>query len=466
MRNIIRRLQGKPVELSPKQEEKMRMAYERAGLDPNAPPPSVRDAWKQSLNLMKDGVAQGIEQARESIGETFDDRRDVLDPGAVDLNRPPAELEDAAERGRIAAEERAARDAARAPYRGADAQIAFTRFTTTGNTQLRDVAARLQSLDPADVFGVYRVPDRIGRPRSGGEGKATIEWEIAHRLSPRSGQRTVHVTAFPRQAHVAARRPGEPSVLDEDVAGELARRANLQPEDSYGLTRLLQIRGISFDEGGTSWSAEIEGVLQFTRTNLEAAQRAMAAAAPLDRLDSPFQLEILDWEAVAAYNAPMRWGSAHPARIPAPLPHLPADFHELLTMYLEVVGLRPEDCYGVQATRSREGTIGDLSLASFKQNLNADRSRCHAAEHLVLTYRDSEAYRAGRERWAAYQRDVLKARLDHLSGVRKPIEPLPERQSFLSELFDFVNPLDPMQLFPTTVGRLKKRSLGPYCGVE
>jgi hypothetical protein len=462
MRNIIRRLQGKPVELSPKQEEKMRKAYERAGLDPNQPPPSVRDAWKQSLNLAKDGVAQGIEQAREQIGESFDDRRAVLDPSAVDLNRPPAELETGREQH--AAQERAARDAARAPYRGAGTQLAFTRFATTGNAQLEDVATTLQSLDAADVFGVYRVPDRLGRPRSGGEGKAAVEWEIAHRPDPRAARQTVHVSAFPRRAHVAARQPGEPSVLDEDVAGELARRANLQPEDSYGLTRLLQIRGISFDEGGTSWSAELEGVLQFTRTSLEDAQRGMAAEAPLARLDSPFHLEILDWEAVAAYNAPFRWG---PARVPAPLPHLPTDFHELLTMYVEVVGLRPEDCYGVQATRSREGMLADLSLASFRKNLKADKSRCHAAEHLVLTYRDSDAYREGRRRWEAYQRDVLHARLDHLSGsVRQPIEPLAERPSFLSELFDFVNPLDPLQLFPTTVGRLKKRSLGPYCGVE
>jgi hypothetical protein len=466
MRNIVRRLQGKPVELSPKQEEKMRKAYERAGLDPDAPQPSVRDAWKQSLNLMKDGVAHSVEQVQEAVGETFDDRRGVLDPGAVDLNKPPAELEDPAERERIAATERAARDAARAPYRAADAPV-FTRFATTGNAQLQDVATQLQAFDPADVYGVYRVPDRLGRPRSGGEGKAQVEWEIAHRAggaASRAAQHTVHVSAFPREAHVAARQPGEPSVLDEDVAGELARRARLEPEESYGLTRLLQIRGISFDEGGTSWSAEIEGVLQFTRTSLEDAQRAMAAEAPLARLDSPFHLEILDWEAVAAYNSPFRWG---PARVPAPLPHLPTDFHELLTMYLEVVGLRPEDCYGVQATRTREGMLADLSLASFKKNLNADKSRCHATEHLVLTYRDSEAYREGRERWAAYQRDVLRARLDHLSGaVRAPIEPLAERQSFLSELFDFVNPLDPMQLFPTTVSRLKKRSLGPYCGVE
>src|SRR4029079_3268654 len=121
MRNIIRRLQGKPVELSPKQEEKMRKAYERAGLDPNAPPPSVRDAWKQSLDLMEGGVAHSLEQVQQTIGESFDDRRDVLDPGAADLNRPPAELETGREEH--AAQERAARDAARAPYRRAGTPI-------------------------------------------------------------------------------------------------------------------------------------------------------------------------------------------------------------------------------------------------------------------------------------------------------------------------------------------------------
>src|SRR5262249_40932759 len=215
------------------------------------------------------------------------------------------------------------------------------------------------------------------------------EGEIGHRPGPRAAEHAVQVSGFPREARIAARRPGEPSVLDEDVAGELARRANLQPEDSYGLTRLLQIRGIEFEEG-SSWSAEVEGVLQFTRTNLEDAQRAMAAEAPLARLDSPFHLEILDWEAVAAYNSPFRYA---PARVPAPLPHLPTDFHELLSAYIEVVGLRPEDCFGVQVTRTGEGILTDLSIASWSKNFKADRSRFHAAQHVVLTYRDTDAYR-------------------------------------------------------------------------
>src|SRR3954453_6612714 len=459
MRNIIRRLQGKPVVLSAKQEEKMRTMYERAGIDPDAPPPSIRDAWKQSLDVAREGVTQSVEMARESIGQMFDARRDVLDPGAVDLNRPPAELETGREER--AAQERAARDAAPAPYRGGDAP-AFTRFTTSGHAQLQDVPTRLQTLDPADVYGVYRVPDRLGRLGSGGEGKAQVEWEIAHRPNPRAAALTVHTSAFPRAAHIAARRPGDESVLDEDVAGELARRARLDPEDSYGLTRLLQIRGVDFGEGA-SWSAELEGVLLFTRADLEESLRAMAAEAPLARLDSPFHLELLDWEAVAAYNAPFRGGGR---RVPAPPPHLPTDAQELLSAYVEVVGLRPEDCYGVQLTRGREGVVADLSLASLRQNFSADKSRFHATEHVVLAYRDSEALREGRARWSAYQRDVLRARLDHLSGVRPPVAAIPPRPSFLSELFDFVNPLDPMQMFPTTAGRLEKRSLGPYCGVE
>src|SRR5262249_3184036 len=158
------------VELSPKQEEKMRKAYERAGLDPNAPPPSVRDAWKQSMSMVREGVATTVEQTKQAIGDSFDDRRDVLDPGAVDMNRPPAELETGREEH--AAQERAARDAARAPYRAGDGPV-FTRFQTTGNDQLQDVATALQQVDPADVYGVYRVPDRLDPKRRGGEGKAT-----------------------------------------------------------------------------------------------------------------------------------------------------------------------------------------------------------------------------------------------------------------------------------------------------
>ncbi len=131
--------------------------------------------------------------------------------------------------------------------------------------------------------------------------------------------------------------------------------------------------------------------------------------------------------------------------------------------------MRSEDCYGVQATRTAEGGRADLSLASFRKNASfgADRSRFHAAEHLVIAYRDRDEYRAGRERWSAYQSDVLRARIDRLSGARPPIAALNPRPSFLSELFDFVNPRPDADVPDDgRPAREAQPSLGPYCGVE
>ena len=50
-------------------------------------------------------------------------------------------------------------------------------------------------------------------------------------------------------------------------------------------------------------------------------------------------------------------------------PHLPSTWQELLDAYLQVVGVRSEDCYGVQVTRTAERAIADLSMASFAQEL-------------------------------------------------------------------------------------------------
>jgi hypothetical protein len=514
MRNLIRALRGKPVELSPKQEEKMARAQARAdamiadaeargreaeveaarfmagrsaaqggasfgapaapGAPAQTPPgemPSIRGMLKQSF-----------EGFRDAVGEMFDDRSGIIDAGeGADLNRPPPELADPAERATVAAVERRARDLARARYRAAQApEVAFTRFPTTGATQLDDVTAHLRAgglaARPERVFGVYRVPDRFDLNRNG-EGRTFLEWEIAHApgaLPPASDE--VLTTAFRRDSHWVARQPGEPSVIDEDVAGTLAGRAGLAPEDCFGLTRLLQVRG-SDQENGKSWYTHVEGALLFTRA-LPAVTRAheqLMAEAPLalpSRAVLPFHVEILDWEAVAAWVAPDRNG---PPRLPSPLPHLPSDWQELLLCYLEVVGVRSEDCYGAQVTRTTERLLSDLSLASARKNFRSppkttsadgkERSRLHAAEHVVIAYRDRAEYQDGRARWRAYQDEVLHAKLDHLSELRPAIEvDLNPRQSFLSEVFDSFNPLDPMVGFPQLFNRNEKPSLGPYCG--
>jgi hypothetical protein len=270
MINVIRRLMGKPVKLSPKQEAKMARIYARAeeqaaqreaagrkaqeeyaafmasrGLEvPQAPqvapPTNLRDVgalFKQSFEGFKD-----------ALGEGFDDRRDVLDPGDAQLNRPIPEVEDLSERARIATAERAERDRARAPFFAPDAPaITFTRFATTGRTQLEDVVTVLRNsglaAHPERVYGVYRVPDRFDHNRNQ-EAGAYVECELAHQpgaLAPATDE--ILVTGFKRDDHWAARTRGQASVLDEDVAGALVSRARVRPEDSYGLHRLLNARG-------------------------------------------------------------------------------------------------------------------------------------------------------------------------------------------------------------------------------
>jgi hypothetical protein len=500
MRNLIRVLLGKPVQLSPKQEAKMAAARARADamiakseadgraameasaqftasrasvgvggpaaapapLDPSQPVPPVREMFKQAL-----------EGFRDSIGETFDDRAGIIDPGpGADLNRPPPELEDPIERTRVAVEERSMRERIRASYRAAAAPaLEFTRFATTGRTQLEEVVAQLRatglSAAPERVFGVYRVPDRTELGKNN-ENRVAVEWEIAHApgaLAPAADD--VLVTAFTRDAHWVARRFGEPAVLDEDVAGTLCARAGLRPEDCFGLTRLMQLRATDSDPG-KHWSAHVDGALVLSRPS-EAVTRAhgqLMAEAPLAlaaRPVLPFYAEILDWEAVAAWVAPDRHG---PPRTPSPLPHLPSSWRELMSAYLEVVGVRPEDSYGVQVTRAASSQgIADLSLATFRKNLSGPAKLIQAGELVIVAYRDRAEYEEGRVRWRAYQEEVLRARLDHRTDVRPPLDteyhPPP---SFVSEVFDMFNPLNPSVDFPQLFNRGERPSLGPYCG--
>lgn len=510
MRNLIRALRGKPVELSEKQQEKMARAQARADAMSAEADAAGREAMREaaafmagsgaagaavggdggrapamptelptSIPSMKDLFKQSVEGFREVVGESFDDRAGIIDAGGADFHRPPPEAEPS-EHEAIAAAERAARDAARAAYRAAEApQLVFSRIPTTGNRAFQDVIAHLQacglSARPDRVFGVYRVPDRL--VTVAGEGRAYQEWEIVHAPhDPAPATDDVEVRALRREHHLVKRRPGDPAVLDEDLTGTLLARGGVGPEDCFGLSRLVTFRR-SDQQGSTTWYAQVEAALALTRpsASLAAAHEQLAQEAPIDLPSTPalpFHLEILDWEAVAAWVAPDRW---RPARSPSPLPHLPADPAELLAAYLDVVGVRSEDCFGAAITRSSDGGLGDLSAYGLGGLRSApdrpcvdgeDRRRIHAAQHVVVAYRDSAAYREGRARWRAYQDEVLHARLDHLSGVRPPIEvEIHNRPSLWSEVFEFFNPLDPVQDIPG-LWRLNAGTptLGPYCG--
>jgi hypothetical protein len=422
---------------------------------------TAHDAAPTNLRDIGAALKQSFDGFKDAMGETFDDRRDVLDPGDANLNKPPAEVEDPAERERIAADELAARELARAPFCGpATPVISFTRFSTTGREQLADVLQALRSWSPEGVYGVYRVPTRYELRRKK-ETDTRVDWEIAHAPGA-AGAGEAAATGFKRSDHWAARRPGEASVLDEDVAGELIRRAGVRPEDSFGLTRLLNVRAHA-TEDSVNWAPVVEGILLLARPSdaVAATQRAMTAEAPLPLGAPPFHVEILDWEAVAAWVSPFRYG---PQRVPSPLPHLPSTWHELLAAYLQIVGVQARDTYGVQVTRTADRSLADLSMASHAKNLRGGHELMHVGEHVVIAYRDSDGYAAGRARWRAYQHEVLRARLDHLTGMRPPIvvDDRP-RESFLSEVVDMFDPFG-MSGFPQIFNRNARPSLGPYCG--
>ena len=266
MRNLIRALRGKPVELSPKQQEKMAKAQARAdaiiaereaagrkamedaaafmatqggggerrradagpvagSFDPGQPLPPVRELFKQALDTAKD-----------SFGEMFDDRAGIIDPGpGADLNKPPPELEDPAEREQRAAAERAARDEARAPYLAATRPaVELTRFATTGRAQLEDVIERLRHYDPARVFGVYRVPDRYELNRNS-ENEVHVEWEIAHAPGA-AADGEVHMAASTAPATGSHAASASRRCSTRTSRARSCARAGLQPEDCFGLT--------------------------------------------------------------------------------------------------------------------------------------------------------------------------------------------------------------------------------------
>ncbi len=500
MLNVIRVLLRRPVKLSEKQQARLDVrlakaqtmiaeqdAKGRAAMEAAAaylPPGTSTDpADYRSAPDVKGLFKQSLEGFRDAVGEMFDDRRDVLDPGpGADFARPPAELEDADERAQVTTGELAARVAARRAYLAAEPpQVVVTRVPTTGRRQLEDIVSALQATGlaaaPERVFGVSRVPERFDMVMRSAEASAYVEWEIVHAPGALPAcTEDVAISAFRRDSRWITRRPDEPSVLDEDLPGLLCARAGLAPEDCLGVPRLVHLRGVD-SENGRSWHAHVDGVAVLSRPAAGVAEvhAALMAQAPL-ALDAdptlPFHVEVLDWEAIAAWNHTSR---ERDGRIPAPLPHLPGTPQELLEAYLHVVGVGSADTFQAGLTRRTEGLLADLTIAGARFRMSGppkrpcadgkDRVRRWAGQDVVVVYRDTPAYAEGRARWAAYQSEVLRARLDHRTNVRPPlVVDLRPRQSFVSEVFDMFNPLDPLPGFPQLFGRGRKPDLGDYCG--
>ena len=348
--------------------------------------------------------------------------------------------------GRIMAQERAERDAARAPYLSPDRPpLAISRLATRGATQLDELLLFLQSSGlaarPDLVYGVYRVPDRISASITPSSERArVVEWDVVHADLPGGPVETpVTPTYFSAKDHWVARRKGEPSILDEDLGLAHLARAGIGPEGCLGVARFgnfVQPKdrwyalGSGYEDDVNYLVPLVEGVVVLLPGGDNGAQAQMAAEAPLllgDDVRAGVHSEVLNWAAVARAVHPRL---QHPPASPSPFPYLPSTPQELLRAYLEIVGVRPTDCYSAQVTIDEPYALtgriamGTSNVGSAQPCADGkDRRRMHGARRIVVTYRDRSDYAEGRDRWNRYQDEVLFSHLERATDVRKPVLP-------------------------------------------
>ena len=374
----------------------------------------------------KDLLGHSVQQMKQSfVGEPALPEMPQLDP---------------AQRAMRYAEEVAARVAARRPYLPETAVIVQShRIGTTARDAVETLAQHLAATGltarPDLVYGVHQVPDHIGVGFLQSEKKRYVEWEIVHAPLPALPPSAAAASAFfGAEQQWVGRRTGEPSVLDEDLGLAWLAGADVGPDRCLGIARVLRTKDVSTgDEGGESYTIiHVTGAVVLSSTLDEAAFHRMAAATPLALPAQPdgVHVEVLNWRAISRAVHPY---SGDPMLVPSPFAYLPSTGSELLRSYLEVVGVQPADSYSAQVT---EDGARDLRTSKRKgvftvtTNLGTslpcadgtDRRRVHGGTRVVVAYRDRPEYAVGRERWAAYEREVLMTALANETGARRPVE--------------------------------------------
>ena len=352
---------------------------------------------------------------------------------------PP--IRDLVLRQQIADAERATRDAIRAPYRSPEAwPVVTVRFAVSTDDQLGGVAAVLASSGlatrPDLVYGVSRVPDRLGGDSAVADRRSVVEWEIVHGcvepLTPIGAP--PGVVYLDGEETWVARAAGDSSVLDEDLALAFLTTAGIAPEQTLGIARFVTTDVHHEGDEATAIRGVVRGVSVFHRS--QTARSATEQFLGLRWMMLPagppagVHVEILNWNAVA--RVVHRQLHELP-EIPSRFPYLPSTPQELIAAYLEIIGIWPGDCYSVQTTRDKP-----LIMTGFHQGSSVfqdsgrgpklpcadgtDRRRLHGTTRVVIAYRDRPAYAEGRERWAAYQHQALSADLALEPGARRPVQ--------------------------------------------
>ncbi|MDO8213058.1 hypothetical protein [Conexibacter sp. CPCC 206217] len=400
-----------------------------AGIGDFASPAEIEASMMQqgTLPVVRELRAQRKGEFKQALRQSF---------GIQEVKQ----VSDPVERARLAAEERRARDLIRAPFAAPDAvPTAISRIATRGETQLAELLAYLResglAARPDLIFGVYRVPDRISGPVTPySERGRVVEWDVVHAAGAAGGPSAAPLvaTSFRGEDRWVARRLGEPSVLDEDLALAFCLAAGIGPERCAGLARISEFRalkGSGSDDSAGELVTLVKGIValhpqESSGTFARMRDAAPVALAPDQLADAGIHVEVLNWEAI---GRAVHLKVHHPPPVPSPFPYLPATPQELLRAYLEVVGLRPQDSYSAQATVDRPSPLVQGGFMSTnvgpKQPCadGKDRMRTHGCQHVVFVYRDRPEYAAGRERWAAYESEILQARLGNGLGLRPPL---------------------------------------------
>ena len=361
-------------------------------------------------------------------------------------------IEDPAEWERVMRAELDARDAAREPYLAPERPpLRISRFVTRGGTQAREVAEHLAACglagSPELVYGASRVPDRI-RPSAGHERKRVVEWDVVHAAtSPLPPAELPADVDFDARATRVARRAGEPLPLDEDLALAFLAGAGIGPERTLGIARHCTIDPYGSSDAQQYLWARADGVHVFVPGRPAAPTTQLEVAPP-----AGIRVELLNRDAIAAAVHPVR---QHRPHLPSRFPYLPLTPQELLRAYLGIVGIAPQDSYGVQVTYDRRLDLMARSSTSshVRKTTGGDelpcadgkpRVRMHGGAHVVLTYRDSPVYAAGRQRWAAYEAEVLQADLSRGTEPRRTVPAAEDRAArTVNRVADLVAVLGP-----------------------
>ena len=298
------------------------------------------------------------------------------------------------------AHERAQRDEARTPYLAPGRPpVVMTRLALDRKTNVQDLATWLGAAGlaarPDLVYGIYRVPDHI--VGSWGIHKAAVvEWEVVHAATPgMPAAPPAFGAVFHARERWAARRTGEPSILDEDLGLDYLRAADLGPEQCLGVARIPEVEAAtgSSDGGGSTYVViGVTGLVVLHPSHLGAGVAAqLETQKPLQVLPAPdVHIEALNWGDIRRVVAPH-----HDKRflVPSPFPYLPSTGAELLESYLAIVGVRPADCYSAQVTLDQPSNIlggsAHFTTTSAESEVAADgqpRKRSRGGSRVVVAY--------------------------------------------------------------------------------